>query len=341
MHGRCAVILARPLRRVMVAVALGSAVASAQATAGRPVRSLTFWSQSLGATKRALVWLPPSYDSQPTRRYPVAYYLHGLFGNESDWTSHGRLAATLDSLVRAGAREFIVVMPDGDDGWYTTWNTLGDYAACRRDYQPRDGETADTYCVPWLHYDDYIARDLVRVVDSTFRTRADRRSRAVAGLSMGGYGAVMLALSYPDVFGAAASHSGVLSPLFVGRRPNGQPRYASTLAEVRPGFGDLYRMIAPAFGTDLAAWWSRDPARRAAQAVRRDRAGLPALLLDVGASDELLEQNRAFRTELARLGVPHTYTERPGKHDWDYWRVSALASLRWIAERFDDPPPRR
>jgi len=69
-----------------------------------------------------MVWLPPSYASQPQRRYPVAYYLHGAFGDENNWVNQGRLAATLDSLVAAGMPEMIVVMPDGDDGFYSTWN---------------------------------------------------------------------------------------------------------------------------------------------------------------------------------------------------------------------------
>src|SRR5580765_444325 len=117
----------------------------------------------------------------------------------------GRGPATFDSLVAAGMPEMIVVMPDGDDGWYTTWNWLGDWAACKRK-PPRPDEAADRYCVPWPHYDDYIARDLVSYIDSHYRTRADRAHRGIAGLSMGGYGAIALALGYPDVFAAAASH---------------------------------------------------------------------------------------------------------------------------------------
>ena len=144
------------------------------------VTSHAFWSQSLGIRKQFIVWLPPSYERDVDRRYPVAFYLHGIFGNETNWTRQGRLAATLDSLVAAGMPEMIVVMPDGDDGFYTTWNWLGDYNACRRS-RPPDAEPAATYCVPWPHYDDYIARDLVSHVDRTFRTLADRRESGVTG----------------------------------------------------------------------------------------------------------------------------------------------------------------
>src|ERR1017187_2501097 len=80
----------------------------------------TLWSQALGAKKAVVVYLPPSYANAIARRYPVAYYLHGLTGSEVDWTRSGHLNEVMDSLVMAGGPEMIVVMPDGDDGWYTT-----------------------------------------------------------------------------------------------------------------------------------------------------------------------------------------------------------------------------
>ena len=85
----------------------------------------------LGTSKHARVYLPPSYDAA-TRHYPVVYYLHGATGRETDWTVNGRLAETMDSLVAIGMPEMIVVMPDGDDGWYTTWNALGNFSECTR-----------------------------------------------------------------------------------------------------------------------------------------------------------------------------------------------------------------
>jgi S-formylglutathione hydrolase FrmB len=312
---------------------------------GGTVRADTLWSQALGARKQFVVYLPPSYGREPARRYPVAYYLHGLWGDEWNWVRQGRLATTLDSLVAAGTREMIVVMPDGDDGWYTTWNQLVTLRDCERDStRARMGitEPVASRCVPWPHYDDYVARDLVARVDSAYRTLADRRHRAIAGLSMGGYGAVSLALAYPDVFGAAASHSGVLSPLYVGPRPYAPPaRFATsvdTLISTRIG-----RMMAPVFGRDTIGWWARDPARLAARALERRRRGgppLPALFVDVGVSDGLVDQNRAFHAALTTLGVPHAYAEWPGAHTWDYWRVHAAESLAWLGTTMT-PAPRR
>jgi enterochelin esterase-like enzyme len=297
----------------------------------------TLRSQSLGVRKQLVVYLPPSYAAHPARRYPVAYYLHGAWGDEWDWARKGRLPQVMDSLVAAGGPEMIVVMPDGDDGWYTTWNTLPSLDACRRDTTRR--ERAESYCVPWTRYDDYVARDLVAHVDSTYRTMAAREHRAVAGLSMGGYGAVTLALAYPEVWSAAASHSGVLSPAFVGPRPFPRRgavrvRYARSAAELDRSWGGLWRLMEPAFGRDTAAWWARDPARRAARLLRERPALMPALFVDVGRGDDLvIDHNRAAHHALTRLGVAHDYREWPGGHDWQYWQAHVGESLQWIGER--------
>jgi S-formylglutathione hydrolase FrmB len=194
----------------------------------------------------------------------------------------------------------------------------------------------DAYCVPWPHYDDYLTRDLVARVDSSFRTLASRRHRAIAGLSMGGYGAVTLALSYPDVYSAAASHSGVLSPLYVGPRLfESPPRYAPDMAALLASWGErFWPLIRPMFGPDTAGWWSRDPSRKAQKLARRARDSLPALMFDVGVDDStIVGMNRAFRHELQALGIPHEYAEWPGGHEWPYWRQHVRESLRWLAAR--------
>src|ERR1035437_9262683 len=216
----------------------------------------TLWSQALGAKKAVVVYLPPSYGQERTRRYPVAYYLHGLAGTEVNWTKSGHLNEVMDSLVMAGGPEMIVVMPDGDDGWYTTWNSLVTIEACRKAAPARGKPHA--YCVPGQHYDDYIVRDVGQFGDRTSRTGADRRHRAIAGLSMGGYGTMSLALEYPELFAAAASHSGVLAPLYMGPAPfDGHPQWAQDGTALEKGWGRVWPLIAPAFGRDTAAWWSR------------------------------------------------------------------------------------
>ncbi len=291
----------------------------------------TLWSQSLGVQKAVVVYLPPSYARATARRYPVAYYLHGLKGNETDWTKQGQLNAVMDSLVAAGLPEMIVVMPDGDDGWYTTWNELITIETCRR-YAPAR-EPVETFCVPWQHYDDYIARDVVQFADKKYRTLGDRAHRAIAGLSMGGYGAMALAFEYPELFAAAASHSGVLAPLFLGPTPfDGHPEWATTPALLQKKWGSLWKFTAPVFGRDTAAWWSRDPGRRLEKLVaQRGKGAVPALYADAGTEDDLVDDSRVFKWTVERLGLPIAYHEAPGRHDWVYWRAHEGESLSWIA----------
>ena len=285
------------------------------------------FSPALGTTKSVVVYLPPSYAAEAGRRYPVLYYLHGMWGGEWDWARQGGLAAAMDSLARGGAPEAIVVMPDGDDGWYTTWNVLAALSGCAERVPAT--EPAERYCVPWARYDDYVARDLVAWTDSSYRTLPAREHRAVGGLSMGGYGAVALALAYPDVFRAAASHSGALAPLgtLVAAATPARP----TPAQLERGWGPrFWPYLRPAFGRDTLGWWARDPARLLRRLREAAPARTPALYVDVGTGDPFLAQNRAFRDSLAAMRVSHVYAEAPGGHDWPYWRARLGASLAWL-----------
>jgi len=308
------------------------------------VRTDSLYASALGAKKHYLVYLPPSYGTDTTRRYPVAYYLHGLYGAETDWVEHGHLDAAMDSLIASGMPELIVVMPDGDDGWYTTWNTIGDYSGCVADTARK--EPASSYCVRWLHYDDYIAHDLVLHVDSMYRTIGDRAHRAIAGLSMGGYGAVALALQYPDEWSAAASHSGVLSPMYAGPHPfRGAPVYATSFEQIEAQWADnpggvRWKTRRLAFGNDLPAWRWRDPAHRIRVILDQPTSPgtrLPALYMDVGSDDPIANDTRVFDAELTILGVPHQFEEYPGTHNWDYWSAHVGQSISWIAAHIARP----
>jgi putative tributyrin esterase len=314
-----------------LALLAGLALQGAPPDTGRGwVQADTVWSQALGVTKRLLVYLPPSYAQTPSRRYPVALYLHGAWGSESDWIEKGRIDRTMDSLVAAGLPEMILVFPDGDDSFYTTWNALNNLAACRSETKRQ--EPAETYCVPWPKYDEYVARELVTHVDSSYRTLARREHRGIAGLSMGGYGAVTLALRYPDVFAAAASHSGVLSPRYAGSRPYAPPtRYAISVDSIRARYGPaLWAFMEPVFGADTTGWRARDPIVFVRHLLSAG-GQRPALFIDVGRDDFLLDQSRAFHADLTALGYPVRYAEWPGKHDWPYWTRHAAESLTWLA----------
>ncbi len=319
---------------------LASSVAALALVAAAPlaaqphgqVRIESFYSPALGVAKHYVVYLPPSYAKEARRRFPVAYYLHGLTGNEGDWVTLGAIDRVADSLIAGGMPEMILVMPDGDDGWYTNWAVERTITACLADTTVQSRST--TYCTERERYEDYVAQDLVGHVDSAYRTLADRGHRGIAGLSMGGYGAVVLALKHADVFSAAASHSGVVSPLYAGARPFTQPAtYLTEMDSVRHRHRGLWALLGAAFGADTADWYARDPARLALRAMISSRAPAPALFLDVGTEDGLVDQNRAFHWELTRLGYPHAYAEWPGIHNWPFWHDHVGESLRFLAGR--------
>lgn len=235
------------------------------------VREASFHSPALGREVRYRVVVPEDYD-RGARRYPVLYLLHGLYGDYRNWT-------TRTDLVRyVAGRGLIVAMPDAGDSWYA--NAPGEPAA---------------------RYEDFLLEDFLAEVDARFRTVAARQSRAIAGLSMGGYGAVKLALRRPERFGFAASFSGALNA-------------ARELEDEGPEFRDgLRRALGP----------PASPARRRedvfALLAAADPAALPYFYLDCGSSDFLLEANRRFVARLQARGAAYEYHEVPGGHDWSYW----------------------
>jgi len=332
--------MSRALRLITSLVALSTTActravvvaspASAPGGARGTVSLETFYSEALGADKRVVVYLPPSYARDASRRFPVAYYLHGLSGSQGDWTSKGDITGAADSLFAKGTPEMIVVMPDGDDGWYTTWASQLSYRACA-DTLHQEGPA--TYCVQHQRYDDYVAKDLVRFVDAHYRTRADKEHRGIGGLSMGGYGALALALRYPDVFSAAASHSGVVAPMYIGPKPFVAPaKFASTIPELQTVAGAYGQRFQSYWGIDLERWRQADVLQTATTLLNR-RAVIPALFFDCGTEDGLVDQNRALHSELTRLGITHSYAEWPGAHTWRYWSTHVRESLAWMGAR--------
>jgi len=307
----------------------GAASSNADSRTGT-VHEDVFFSPSLGVRKHLAVYLPPSYARDATRRFPVAYYLHGLSGSETDWLSRAAIDVIADSLAAAGTPEMILVMPDGDDGWYTNWVDPIPFRACA---DTSRNESPNRYCVQRANYEDYVARDVVSFIDSRYRTIADRAHRGIGGLSMGGYGAMILSLRNADVFGAAASHSGVVSAMYTGPKPFAPPaRYASTVDELRALASSFWSRYTRFYGNDLERWRAGDPAR-AAERLKQANRPVPALFIDCGREDGLVEQNRAFDWELTRLGIAHTYAEWPGAHTWRYWSTHVPESLAWMARQ--------
>ncbi|MCB9728615.1 MAG: prolyl oligopeptidase family serine peptidase [Deltaproteobacteria bacterium] len=262
---------------------------SAETTPAGTLRSEHVRSQALGQRRAVQVWLPPGYARAPERRYPVIYALHGLGGSDRDFFRLGHLGAHLRRAIADGTlAPVIVVAPDGDNGYWT-------------DHAPRAG-------APGARWGSFVAEDLVAWVDARYRTVPDRAHRALVGVSMGGYGALSLALTHPKVFGAAVSLSGAL---FV-EVPSHRPVY-------REVWGD----------PPDPAWFARASPQALLASLPLD-APMPAIYLHVGKDDPLGFAEMAARAHrtLAAREVEHVYRVTPGGHTWSIWEAE---TPRWLA----------
>ena len=254
------------------------------------VQRLEMPAPSLHQTKRDVrVYLP---RESAARRYPVVYLLHGWPGSEGNWLGSGHAADTADRLIASGAiPEIILVCPDGSGR-----GLLG-----RSLYiNSFDGR---------VRLEDFLAHDLVRWTDSTFRTIARPSGRAIAGLSDGGSGAMNATFRHPDVFGACGSESAD----FTLHRQAG----LGGVIGPDPGGQRLLEANSPALELPEVA----------------SRLKTVSIYFDCGTSDESIEQNRSFDRELLALGIPHTYREFPGTHTWGYWRQHLNDLLVALAPR--------
>lgn len=254
------------------------------------VREGSFQSAALGRPMRYRIILPSDYEAM-RRRYPVLYLLHGLTGDYADWESRTDLAEYAQRL------HLIIVMPDGNDAWYT--NSAGD---------------------PQEKYEDYIAKDLIPEIDKQYRTINARYARAIAGLSMGGYGALKFGLKYPQTFAFAASFSGALQ---VARDAD---FFATRPGKYRDG---IMKIFGPA-GSQTRA--ENDIYALVKKAVP---ARMPYIYLDCGTEDELLQANREFVALLHQQKIAYEYRELPGAHAWDYWDRQVRAMFEVLAQRMD------
>jgi S-formylglutathione hydrolase FrmB len=241
------------------------------------VETIQFHSKLINATLPYSVSLPADYDSSATSRYPVLYLLHGLTGHYSDWFSRTNVADY------AAQYRIIVVTPEGNDSWYI-----------------------DSTTVPSEKYESYILNELIPDVQQRYRTIEARYGRAIAGLSMGGYGAVKFGLKSPFTFAFVGSMSGA----FGITRVSDQGIEWEALKKSLKLFG--------AIGSDTRK--QNDVFELIKQLPGNRIPSLPFIYFDCGTEDSLIfADNRELATLLVEKKIPHEYRELPGDHSWGYW----------------------
>ena len=220
------------------------------------------------------VLLPEGYESS-LQRYPVLYLLHGLGGSYTDWTTRSNVAEYSRTLP------LIIVMPDAGNQWYTN---------------AADGSA---------RFEDYMTTDLPADVVKKYRTVNSRYGRAIAGLSMGGYGALKLALKRPAAFAMVGSFSGA---------------FGATRA------GELERLIGGVEAERMQKIFGPAGSRTREEndvftlAAALKPAAAPYVYIDCGIADNsLIAANREVVVALHKAGVAYEYHEVGGAHTWDYW----------------------
>jgi S-formylglutathione hydrolase FrmB len=245
------------------------------------------------------VAFPPSYQASSNKRYPTLYFLHGLFEDEHSWLDRGG-EETWDSLTTQGdLANFIVVLPAGGRTFYVN---------------SQDGHE---------RYEDFFIQELVPEIDRKYRTLAVAGERGISGVSMGGYGALHLAMRHPDAFGSASAHSAALLPKFPDPLPT----------EGRWGF--YARVLQEPFGSPLNESYF-DANNPLTLAEHPERFPHLALYFDCGDHDRYGFEEGAELLDriLSQKDFPHTFALRPGGHGWDYLQQYLHFSLEFHSRLF-------
>lgn len=245
-------------------------------------------SKLMGREMPYRVILPAGYQNSNEKTfYPVIYLLHGLTGHFSDWADRSKLKDYAKSY------NYIIVMPEGDNGWYT------DSATAAND-----------------KYESYIIKELIPEIEKMFRAKTVRESRSIAGLSMGGFGAIKFGLKYPEMFALVGSFSGALG--------------AGNWTEKTLGnSGAISTSILSVFGAENSQTRQANDIFKIVREISADKIkSLPFIYQDCGTEDFLSQNNRDFLALLQEKKIQHEYRELPGIHDWKFWDSQIQEFLR-------------
>ena len=275
-----------------------SAIAISQ---GKIVESLIIHSKGLGKDVRYSMYLPSDYETSQ-RKYPVLYLLHGYSDDETGWAQFGEVQKIANETISKGdATQMIIVMPDAGVSWY-----INDAAGK-------------------VKYEDFFINEFIPFIDSVYKTRNKKQYRAVAGLSMGGYGSFIYAMKHPDLFSAAAPLSAAIhSDYEITEMPDNLKNYK---------FIEL-------FGIDLAVknrlteTWNKNSVLKLAATVAVEKLNQVHYYIDCGDDDRLVKANMELHSIFLDRKVRHEFRVRDGAHNWPYWRSALPEVLKFISESF-------
>ena len=269
---------------------------------GKVVESLVINSRVLGTTVKYSIYLPANYETAQ-RRFPVLYLLHGYSDDETGWTQFGEVERITDeAIAKKEATEMIIAMPDAGVSWY-----INDAAGK-------------------LKFEDFFISEFIPYIDSMYKTRAKKEYRAVAGLSMGGYGTLVYAMKHPDLFAACA-------PLSAAVWDHNHIIEVPAKDWTQYKFNELYGSNQEGRNR-LTKHWYANSILKLAETTPVDKLNQVRYYIDCGDDDFLIEGNMALHALLTRRKVKHEFRVRDGAHDWTYWRTALPEVLKFITESF-------
>lgn len=255
----------------------------------------------MGKDVKYTIYLPAGYETSE-RNYPVVYLLHGYSDDDTGWLQFGEINRLADKAIADGTiPPMIIVMPDGFVSFY-----MNAY----------DGKEK---------YEDFFVKEFMPKVEKDYRIKTQKRFRGIAGLSMGGYGSMNLALRNPDLFAAAAPLSGAFY--------DENTIINMDEANWTRAYGQLYGRDLK--GTDrLTKTWQENSPIKIVETKSAEDLKKVRYWIDCGDDDFLTKGNCLLHVALTEKKIPHEFRMREGGHTWDYWRTGIIPALEFIGKSF-------
>ncbi|MES2454679.1 MAG: alpha/beta hydrolase-fold protein [Bacteroidota bacterium] len=276
-------------------VALLLAPAAVMAQHGKVFDNLTLSSKLLKSDRKYAIYLPPDYETSG-RQYPVLYLLHGAGDDQTGWVQFGEVLNITDKAIADGtATPMIIVMPDANTGRRGYFNDIkGDW-----------------------NYEDFFFTELIPFIEKKYRAKTDKRSRGIAGLSMGGGGTFMYALHHPELFSSACPLSAAVGPVSLDDAKRSMTRNNTSIAD-----------------STITKFYNRHSAIALVNNMPDEQKKAVRWYIDCGDDDFLYEGNALIHIALRKKEVPHEFRVRDGGHTWTYWRASLPKVLEFVSDAF-------
>ncbi|MBC7565811.1 MAG: esterase family protein [Pedobacter sp.] len=285
------------MKKLLTIIALLSlfSISVLRAQTGKVYDNLSLPSKILKSDRKFAVYLPPDYETSG-RSYPVLYLLHGSGDDQTGWVQFGEVLNITDKAIANGtATPMIIVMPDANTGRRGYFNDIkGDW-----------------------NYEDFFFKELIPFIEKKYRAKADKRGRAISGLSMGGGGTLMYALHHPELFSSACPLSASVGPLSLDDAK-------MSMRKANPNLAD----------TAINTYYNRHSALALVNSIPDDQKRAVRWFIDCGDDDFLYEGNSLLHIALRKKDVPHEFRVRDGGHTWTYWRTSLPKVLEFVSDAF-------